>query len=163
MSELSDALTTNIILADYINIDQSGKLNALGGGLQFIGFDPNTGMSTPFAVGVQMVLNNPNSVRDGSFELLLVDANGEPVAVPGPAGPQVLRVGQVVRFDDPVLPNVDVPRGAVPPAANVVLNFANGVPLGVGMSYQWRAQVDHEMVGSYSFYVPGPPPQPVLG
>ncbi|RLP69391.1 hypothetical protein D9V29_11765 [Mycetocola manganoxydans] len=74
-----------------------------------------------------------------------------------------MRVAQNIEFREPAIPGVNIPRGAVESANQVVLNFGNGLPLAVSQAYQWRVHIDHELIDSYSFFVPGPPAGPVLG
>lgn len=164
MSEISDLVTATIIVADFINIDAANKVNVIGGGIQFIGFDPQQGTTSPFAIFVQVHCPLPAPEMEAALEVVLADASGNPVLLPGPTGEgQAMRVAQNIEFRDFQIPGTSIPRGAVPAGSQVVLNFGNGLPLAVSQSYQWRVHIDHELKASYSFYIPGPPPGPVIG
>ena len=54
MSEVFEHASVSLILADFAVADQLGKLQMVGGGLQLIGRDHNTGVSAAFAVVVSL-------------------------------------------------------------------------------------------------------------
>lgn len=163
MSDASDAITATILLADFANISSDGKLNLIGGGIQLLGFNPEQGLTAAFTVYVG--LSSPMPL-DGApaVEILLADASGNVVQLPGPAGePQALRISQNVEFSLPAVVGLDIPKGALPSTSQFVIGFTNGLPLQVGHSYTWRVQVDHEVIASKTMYLPAPTPLPVLG
>jgi hypothetical protein len=95
------------MIADYASTDNSGKLNAIGGGLSVIApRSPQEGLA-----GVPLGLTSPFSLVVGAsvpptfygtevaLEVVLEDLSGSPVQLPGPAGQlQVMRIGQNIAF-----------------------------------------------------------------
>ena len=162
MSEIADRVNAQLLMADFANIDGTGKLNIVGGGVRVLGLDE--GAETTSAFAVILVVESPISGDSPALELLLTTATGQLYKIPtGNGGSQAVRISQNIDFAEPAVPGVQIPRGAVPSAAQVVLNFSNGLPLRAGYAYQFRAQLDHELVASYSFFVPARPAQPVIG
>jgi hypothetical protein len=162
MSEIAERVTARLLLADYANVDQAGKLNLIGGGVRVLGFDPNTDASAPFSV--VLTIESPLSGDSPALEIMLTTATGLVYKVPGPGGvSQAVRISQNIEFAEPGLPGIAIPKGALPSTAQVVINFSNGLPLKPGYSYQFRAQLDHEVVATYSFYIPPLPKGPVIG
>lgn len=162
MSEISERIEATILLADYVSVDAAGKLNIIGGGIRFVGVDPNTGATS--ALGLLVVLNSPLSGDSPAVEILLTTATGQVMSLPGPDGKnQPLRIAQNVDFAEPALPGVAVPKGSVPSTVQIALNFANGLPLKAGYSYQFRVQVDHDTVATYSFFTPRAQQGAVIG
>lgn len=162
MSEISEQLRASVLLADYAAQDGNGRLSVVGGGLQFVGFEPATGLSAPFAVLVILQSVVPLS-EPVAIEIVLADASGQAVELPGPAGPQLMRVAQNVEFLAPALPGVTLPKGSVNSQAVVNMYFPTGLPLTPGLSYSWRVQADHEVLITQPFFVPGPAQGPVIG
>lgn len=157
------SVRATLLLADYANVDAVGKLNLVGGGVSIVGFEFQQGTSSPFTLYVRIVSPMPLDDRP-AVEIVLVDASGDPVQIPGPAGElQTMRIGQNIQLAAPQLPGVDIPPGAVPSSAGFVIGFPNGLPLAPGHSYTWRVQVDHDVIASESFYIPLPAPGPVIG
>lgn len=153
----------SIVMADYVSIDQLGKAHLVGAGVALLGFDPQQGATTPFALYVRVISPRPSNDRP-ALEILLADASGQPVMLPGPMGePQAMRIAQNVEFPPPAAPGVSIPNGALPSVAQFAINFANGLPLVPGQSYSWRVQIDHDVIASESIYIPQPPPGPVIG
>lgn len=152
-----------VLLADYAAIDASGKLNMVGGGVTMLGFEFQQGTTTPFTVFVRLV--SPVATNDRpAVEIVLADASGNPVQIPGPAGElQTMRIAQNVEFAPPMLSGTSLPPGAIPSIATFAINFTNGLPLAPGHSYSWRVQIDHDVIASESFFIPVPAPGPVIG
>lgn len=163
MSHASESITATVLLADFANISSDGKLSVIGGGIQLLGFNPAQGLSAPFTVYVG--LSSPMPLEDApAVEILLADASGEVVQLPGPAGePQALRISQNVEFTLPAVAGLDIPRGILPSTSQFVIGFSNGLPLQVGRSYTWRVQIDHEIIASKTMYLPAPTASPVIG
>ncbi|OAN37435.1 hypothetical protein [Microbacterium sp. H83] len=159
----TNSIRASITLADYVNIDGGGKANLIGAGIALLGFDPQQGVTTPFALYVRLISAMPTTDQP-AVEILLVDASGQPVMLPGPMGEgQAMRISQNVEFPPPAAPGVTIPSGALPSVAQFAINFANGLPLAPGHSYSWRVQLDHDVIGSESMFIPLPAPGPVLG
>lgn len=156
-------IAANVTIADFVNVDQGGKANIIGGGLTLLGFDAQQGVTHPFAIFVRVSSPLPREDRP-ALEIVLVDASGQPVLVPGPMNePQAIRISQVIEFPAPAHPGVHIPAGAVPSVSQYAINFSNGLPLAPGHSYSWRVQIDHDIVTSESFFVPIGVTGPVIG
>lgn len=156
MKDLSSA-DGNILIADFVNIDATGKVNIIGGGVQFLGFDPDTGMTAPFSLYTSIIVTLPTlDEASGAVEILLMDADGQPVALPGPEGPNPLRFNQTVDFTHAKIPAVQQPPIGFPGSSNVVMNFPGGLPLPSGSTYEWVVLVDGTRLASTTFFVPGP-------
>ena len=78
---------------------------------------------------------------------------------------QPLRIANVIRAQEPVFPGINVPQGKLWTRTQLILNFAGGLPLRAGQLYTWRAQIDgnDDPRWSVSFFIPAPPPPPVMG
>lgn len=165
MSEVADAATVRLLIADYASVDAAGKLNVIGGGIAALGFLPNVGQTSPFALVVWITVPPEHYNADCAVEIVLEDSAGNPVSLPGPVGEaQVVRVGQAVRFEEPkLLPGV--PRYTLRSRTQWVLAFSTGLPLPVGQRYVWRAKIDHQTRDDWTeeFVLPGLTPGPVLG
>jgi len=164
MSEVSDAAIVSILLADYAAADAAGKLNVIGGGITIIGLT-STGTTSPFSVVVTITVPPQLYNAECAVELQLEDSAGEIVALPGPAEPQLMRIGQSIAFDEPTHKGAPVPRRTLRSRQQFVLNFAAGLPLTLGLKYTWRVKIDATSRDSWTeeFFVPGPVPGPVLG
>ena len=165
MSDLGDTASVLVMVCDYASQDTS-KLNIIGGGFQFAGFTEE-GLTAPQTV-VVVIDADPRHYNDEfAFELVLENRTGDVVELPGPAGaPQAMRVAQVLRAEEPrPQRGVHVPRGLLPGRRQVVANFPAGLPLRPGELYSWRVRIDGDSKPDWvaRFYVPGPPPAPVLG
>ncbi len=149
-------------------VDAAGKLNMIGGGWQYAGIDPQTGYSAPQTL-VVTVLSPPQCYRDEfALELALRDSLGHLVQLPTATGePQALRIANNMAVKEPQSPaGAYVPRGVMWAQSIMVTNLANGIPgLQVGQQYAWQVSIDGDSRSewSYSFFVPGAPPGPVLG
>jgi hypothetical protein len=164
MSALSDSASGHITIADYVNVDAAGKVNIIGGGIQFIGYDSESGVSAPFALHIEVSAKLPiGEEPTAAMEIMLVDSDGQPVSLPGPAGPQPMRIAQNVDFQRPAVPGMARPPAGFPGKTQVAMVFPNGLPLAVGKVYEWVVQVDHELTAKTAFFVPGRPDAPVVG
>ena len=168
MSEVFEQASVSLILADFAVADQLGKLQMVGGGLQIIGRNHTTGVSAAFAVVVGLafppVLFNEQYV----FEVVLEDQAGNPVELTDPAAPpgsRMMRFGQTLQIEEPNFRGSGVPRRALPTRTHVVLYFNTGLPLPPGQVLVWRARIDGDSRPEWTvpFFVPTPPPAPVLG
>ena len=147
----------NILIADFVNVDAAGKVNIIGGGVQFLGFDPDTGMTAPFSLYASITVTLPSlDEASAAIEILLVDADGQPVTLPGPDGPNQLRFNQSVDFAHASNPAVQPPPMGFPGSSNVVMNFPGGLPLPAGSTYEWVVLMDGRRLSSTTFFVPGP-------
>ena len=146
-----------------------GKVNLIGGGVTGLGVNPGTGATTPFALFVSVAVPPDLYHAEGAVEIVLQDASGSLVEVPGPSPglpAQPLRVGQAVRFDEPRFDRqVNVPPRFLYARAQWSLTFATGLPLMPGDGYVWRVSIDSETRDEWTerFVVVGQPVGPVLG
>src|SRR5664279_1240243 len=147
MSEVFEQASVSLILADFAVADQLGKLQMVGGGLQLIGRDHGSGVSAAFALVVSLTF--PPELAESA-------------AVPGS---RVMRFGQTLQIEEPNFRGSGVPRRSLPTRSHVVLYFNTGLPLPPGQVLVWRARIDGESRPEWTvpFFVPAPPPAPVLG
>ncbi len=151
------------MIADYAATDAAGKLNVIGGGLTIIGYQMNT--TSAFALVVWVSVPPKHYNADCAVEIVLEDSSGTPVGLPTPTGQsQIMRIGQVVRFEEPKLPP-GVPRHEMQSRTQFVFAFPTGLPIQVGQRYAWRVKLDDHSRDDWAeeFFVPGPAPGPVLG
>lgn len=164
MSGISDNAQVSILLADYAQVAESGKLNVLGGDLVAIGFDALQGLTTRFTVVASVRVPSRLLPADISFELAL-QRDGVVVALPGPVEPQNVRIGQPITLDKPPVPNASSSQRDMLLSSHVlVVNFEGGLPLAPGV-YEWVARVDGDEshCARLPFLVVGNPSAPVIG
>jgi len=168
VSEVYEKASVSLILADFAVADQLGKLQMVGGGLQLIGRDHNTGVSAAFAVVVSLTFPPALFNEQYAFEVVLEDSAGNPLELAESAavpGSRVMRFGQTLQIEEPNFRGSGVPRRSLPTRSDVVLYFNTGLPLPPGRVLVWRARIDGESRPDWTvpFFVPAPPPAPVLG
>jgi hypothetical protein len=166
VSEVSGDAAVQVLVADYAAVDSAGKINIIGGGLNSIGYVPNMGQTAPFAVVVRISVPPKHYNAECSVEILLEDSAGNAVQLPGPTGEaQVVRVGQAVRFEEPILPGISVPRHVLRSRQQWVLAFNTGLPLTLGQRYVWRVKIDTETREDWTeeVFVPGQAAGPIFG
>ncbi|MBM9466885.1 hypothetical protein [Nakamurella leprariae] len=169
MSVVFDRSSVSLILADYAVADSLGKLQMVGGGLQIIGRDPATGMSSAFSLVVSLTFPPETVNEQYAFEVVLEDTDGRPIGLADPNAAEgaapVMRFGQTLQIEEPNFRGSGVPRRALPTRSHVVMFFNTGLPLPPGRVLVWRAKIDGESRPEWtvSFYVPAPPTAPVLG
>jgi len=168
MSEVYEKASVSLILADFAVADQLGKLQMVGGGLQLIGRDHTTGVSAAFALVVSLTFPPALFNEQYAFEVVLEDPAGSPLELAESAavpGSRVMRFGQTLQIEEPNFRGSGVPRRALPTRSHVVLYFNTGLPLPPGRVLVWRARIDGESKADWTvpFFVPAPPPAPVLG
>ena len=168
VSEVYEKASVSLILADFAVADQLGKLQMVGGGLQLIGRDHGTGVSAAFAVVVSLTFPPALFNEQYAFEVVLEDTAGNPLELAESAavpGSRVMRFGQTLQIEEPNFRGSGVPRRSLPTRSHVVLYFNTGLPLPPGRVLVWRARIDGESRPDWTvpFFVPAPPPAPVLG
>jgi hypothetical protein len=165
MSDAADSAIVQVVLADYANNDSGGKLNIIGGGITMLGLDPNSHITVPHAV-VARISFAPRYIGESpAVELALESDDGSLVSIQGQGGAQFLRVGAANALKPAVVPGATVPLTAVRPSAQMLMYFANGLPLEPNRSYTWRVRIDHETRDAWTetFYVLTMDPDPVIG
>jgi hypothetical protein len=130
-----------MLLADSAQVAE-GKLYILGGGWSLTGPDP-----APSAVALKLEVGWNELGTEHHWELYLEDADGQPVSIDTPDGPQVLEI----RGDFTVGVPEGLPEG-VPVDVPMAINLGP-VPLVPGQRYTWRLVVDGSSLpgGSVSF------------
>lgn len=155
-----------VLIADYIAVDAAGKINALGVGFAIAPTAPGTGLLAPQSVAAVIDVPREYVGQDFSLSLELHDEDaGTIVQIPGQSGQlEALRVQQVLRAERPSVPGLYLPESMFS-RVQVTLGFPTGLPLAPSRMYSWRMQIEgqHRPNWRASFYVPGPPPQPVFG
>lgn len=162
--DLVDNARVTVLLADYVAVDSSGKLTAVGAAFTLTGLQPD-GHTAPMHVAVLVDVPGEAVGHDFSLNIALRDEDGQPVLVPGQSGaPEPLQVAQVMRAQVPAVPGMLVPSH-VPGRVQVVLGFPQGLPLAQGRTYRWSVEIDGRSRPEWStaFHVPAPAPGPVFG
>lgn len=165
MSEIAENCAASVILADYVAIDSAGKANVVGGGISFVGFDPQMNLTSPFALYVVVATPMPsNHENQAAMEITLVRSDGQIVLLPGNDGvPAPLRISQIIEFKLNQPQGTDRPPANFPSTVSTAVHFANGLPLTPGVHYRWEIKVDGELKATTSFMVPQPSAPPVFG
>ncbi|ETW25866.1 hypothetical protein [Mycobacterium gastri] len=166
MSDAADAAIVRVMLADFANVtDPGSKLNIIGGGIVMMGYDPNIGATAAHAV-VAKISFPPEFIGESpAVELALEHDDGSLVTLPGPMGPQFLRVGVADALKPAVVPGANVPPNTVRSSKQFVMYFASGLPLEPNKRYRWRIKIDHETRDEWTetFYVFTADAGPVIG
>lgn len=167
MSNVFDAASVSLMMADYAVTDKLRKLQVIGGGLQVVGRDHAKGVSTAFALVITMSFE-PGVINEHyAFEVVLETADGTPaqLGTSTEGDGKVMRFGQNVQVEEPNFPGIGVPRHALPPRNQMVLYFNAGLPLPAGGVLVWKARIDGDSKPDWTlpFFVPSPPSGPVLG
>lgn len=165
MSEIANAAEVNAIIADYAAADAIGKLNVVGGGINLIGQQPS-GATAPFTVLIMVGVPSRFAGQEYALTVdLMNETMGRPVSVPSEDGPpQALRAQQVV-----TVPPLQVPPGFKPPKDayvyhNVAMGFPNGIPLPAGNTYDFRVQIDGNVLNRViRFHILAADTGPVFG
>lgn len=164
MASLFEDVTVVVILADYIAVDASNKMNILGGGFNITQLRA-TGTTSPMYVAAIVDVPAKHIGVDFSLSLdLRSDDTGTVVQVPGQSGSEALRIQQLLKAERPNLPNVYLPTTMFG-RCQALVGFAGGIPLDAGQTYRWHVQVDgqHRKTWIARFHVAGPPPPPIFG
>ncbi|NTW41771.1 MAG: hypothetical protein HGA44_18140, partial [Cellulomonadaceae bacterium] len=104
MSEIAAAAHVQATLCDFALSDAAGKVNIIGAGVAGLGYEPTSGTTTRFSLVVDISVPGEMCPLDFALEIALLDASGDIADVPGPAGPQKMRIGHMVRMEKPVPP-----------------------------------------------------------
>jgi hypothetical protein len=97
--------------------------------------------------------------RSLTLEIELLTEDGDVVEIAGPAGPQAVRLEQLLMVPSPS----GVPTG-FPGRATAMMELPTGLPLSPGI-YRWQARVNGREDDDWSahFYVAAPPQAPTFG
>ncbi len=168
MSDVYDAASVSLMLADYAVTDPLNKLHVVGGGLQVVTRNHGSGVTSAFALVTTMTFTSAVINEQYAFEIVLENPDGSPTELANPSADspgKVMRFGQTLQVEEPQFRGAGVPRHTLPPRAQVVLYFNTGLPLPAGRALVWRARIDGDSRTDWGvpFYVQGPPTGPVLG
>ena len=163
---IADDARAYVLVADYIGVDAVTKLNIIGGSFGFTAVQAN-GLTPPQCVAAQIEVPAKYLGDSVNLALELVDLERKSaVMLPGPSGKlEALRVQQDAIVVAPApQPPVVLPRD-FSPRLNVVLSFANGLPLPSGHFCEWRLKINgyHRKGWSAQFYVLPIAQAPVFG
>jgi hypothetical protein len=144
-------MKATMLLCDAAQV-ADGKLYILGGGWSLTGPAP-----APSAIAVKIEIDWHEAVTSHHWELWLEDADGRPVQLDTPEGPQMVEI----RGDFEVGRPEGIPEGSpidLPLAVNL-----GPIPLEPGGRYGWRLSIDGTQDESWTlrFTTRPAPPQPV--
>jgi hypothetical protein len=145
VSKVSAAALVQILMADFAAVDQAGKLNIIGGTIAVVGRSPDAASTFPFSVIAMISVPATLYGETSMLELLLEDADGNPVDVqlPGQVAPQHVKITNSAQFIRPkTQSHIDVPVEYLRGRTTLVVQFPTGLPLAGGRGYQWRVVVD---------------------
>ncbi len=165
MSDISEHAEVNVLMADYANVDESGKLNVVGGGIALLGFDPYQQSTPRFCVVISIDVTHEFVPADFVLEVALTDDGGVVSLPTDDVDDQPVRVANSISLERAQgMPTARI-RDHVGATNFTVLDFSNGLPLTPGIPYSWRVSIDGdtENAASYPFAVPGEPDGPVMG
>lgn len=124
-------MKAKILLADYAKVSD-GKVDALG-----MGWSVTSSPTPPAAVVVFFEIGWDEANSKLPILLELLDADGQPVNVLGPGGPQLMRLEGEIEAGRPP----GTPKGT-PLDLQLAINVGPGMPLVPGQRYEWRLSVD---------------------
>lgn len=145
--------TVSMTLADFVNVDDTGKANMVGAGLRILTVTPAGTASVPFAVWATVALPT-RPAHPVIVELTLAAANGDSVRIAdGDGGSIEVRIARTVRFTSGASPEIDVPAGVLPATHVIAANFSSGLHFAAGAGYRWQIELDGQVAAVYPFYV----------
>jgi len=129
-------MKVTMLLADFAQV-ADGKLTIVGGGWSLTGPDP-----TPFGIAILVHVPWDQANRRHTLRLELVDADGQPVTVPGDDDGE----GAPIVFLDDIEFEVGRPAGIKPGTPLELPLAVNSSPLSLepGCRYEWRLSIDGE-------------------
>ena len=132
-------METVLLLADAATQDSHGKVSALG-----LGWSVTSSPTPPAALVLFMKVPWNLANQKHRLEMRLVDEDGRP-AGPGPEGLNIQGEFEVGR--PPGLPQgTDIDNA-------IVLNLPAGLELGTDRGYEWRVEVNGDIVARRQFLV----------
>jgi len=148
VSWISDVATVHVLMADYASIDQSGKLNVIGGGISIVAAPTGAALTSSFYLMV--FISVPADARSQKFVVgvSLTDGSGAIVTAPGEAKHPLVDVSQPVEFARPeipahyLFPDVGRLNELLKGRLQLVTGFPVGLPLASGRGYEWRIALD---------------------
>lgn len=125
-------MNVTLLLADAVQVSD-GKFYILGGGWDISGPQP-----TPTGIAIRLEVHPHEFNQSHHWELFLEDADGQPLMIDTPEGPQSIEV----RGDF----TASSPEGAIegtPSVVPIAINFGP-LPLPAGQRFTWRLLIDGE-------------------
>ena len=122
-------MKVTMLLCDFAQA-ADGKLYVLGGGWSI------RGEMAPMALAIKIDVPWSETNRLHQWRLTLVDADGAPVLVDGPAGPTPIEVGDQFEVGRPA----GLPEGT-PLDVPLAINTAP-IPLPAGKRFVWTLEID---------------------
>jgi hypothetical protein len=157
----------SVLLADKGSVNvQQGTLNLLNVGwtqtpLRPAGAMIPGGYMTPAqAVAIFFEVDHKRCNREISLVLELINDDGRPVEVDGPAGPQKIQIAQSIVVQSPA----GMPIGS-PGTGNALIEIIPGLALPPG-GYEWKVILDGQRDEDWSAHfvvLPVPPSPPTFG
>ncbi len=165
MSTISEHAIIKILMSDYAANDSMGKMNVIGEGINILQYTPGTTVTNRFSVITIIEVPGEYCPDEITVESSLRDKANKIIEVPGPAGPQPLRVANIVTLDNssPVaLTSQD--KKFLTAKYRGIMDFSDGLPLAPG-EYKWLVTIDNDenSTAEYRFCIPDLPTPPVLG
>lgn len=159
-------MKVTVLLADKGTPNaQQGTLNLLNVGWSQTSLRPAGAMfpggflTPPFAVAIFYEVDPRHCNHQIELVLELLNEDGHPVQIPGPTGPQDMKITQQMTVPSPA----GMPMGS-PGRGNSLIEIMPGLALAPG-GYEWRASLaaEHDENWSAHFRVLAPPTAPVVG
>ncbi len=126
-----ETMRVTILLADAVQA-VNGKLYILGGGWSVTGPDPS-----PSAIALKIDVPWDEANKRHKFQLVLLDADGQPVIVPAPSGERAFEITGEFETGRPAGLKAGTPL-------DVVLGINVGpLPLKPDSRYVWRCSIDN--------------------
>ena len=159
-------MDVSVLLADKGTANlQQGTLNLLNVGwtqtsLRVAGpMIPGGYLTQAQAIAIFFEVEHQHCNHQIELVLELVNEDGQPVELPGPVGPQAMRISQQIVVQSPA----GMPIGS-PGVGNALIEIIPGLAVPPG-GYEWRVTLagQHEASWSARFRVLPPPSAPVFG
>ncbi|OZG58155.1 hypothetical protein BMYO_1678 [Bifidobacterium myosotis] len=162
MSKVSEQATVIVQIADFANIDQTGKGNILGVGGNIIPLGA-AGMTPRFSVFAEIHIPAELCPCEVTVEYALRNDSNSVVSLPGPV-PKPMRVASVLTIDAALNGLQLDQRNHIGAVKLNTLDFSNGLPLTPG-NYYWEITLDgdNQRAVRRAFCVPKPAVPPVVG
>lgn len=167
MTRVSDVARVRILMADYVSVDQAGKLNIVGGGvsgvLRLLG-------SPQAPIWFLVSVSVPPDLYGAECDVLisLEDRHGQPVADSADAdeGERPFQIRRPARFPEPLASAPwDLPKDYLWSSAHLIGLFPAGPPVKNDGAYVWRVTVNGETREDWTerfVVVSQPAPEPPL-
>lgn len=139
-----DSVQVTILLADYVIIDSSNKINAIGAGFQTTALVGDT--TAPMFLGVFFEFPRELSGQEVVVGWRLIDhESGDVVTTPdGSETGSLVEWSQRLTLTAPTLPDGRPMPATMGCRVQTAVGMPNGLPLRSDTVYEWQATVDGE-------------------